>query len=317
MQCFMAPRFMKNVILYKVKYDSKDLSVNEKILFQSLMIKIMISFILLALTSACSQAKFAIVNAPSLTYNGKILKDIAYGDQERQKLDIYIPETEAKSLPVIVFFHGGRWSFGSKDQYKFVGMTLSQQGYIVVMPNPRLYPQVKHPIFAQDGAQAVAWVHNNIGEYSGNDKLYLSGHSSGAHIAGLITANEALLQPYDLNPNTIINAFAGISGPYDFEPEEPDLKDMFGPPSEYPNMQVTTFIEGNEPPMLLIYSDQDETVHIRNLELLKAGIEEEGGQVETQIYLKGDHIDAIAALSWVNPAGLSVAEDMNAFFEKF
>jgi acetyl esterase/lipase len=278
------------------------------------MFKKFLSFIAVLILSACSEAKFAVVNAPSVTYSGQIINNIAYGDNERQKLDIYIPNIDVKSLPVIVFFHGGRWSFGSKDQYKFVGMTLSQQGYIVVMPNTRLYPEVKHPTFVEDGAKATAWVHENIAEYGGNDDLYLSGHSSGAHIAALITANENYLEKFDLSTD-IINAFAGISGPYDFVPEEPDLKDMFGPPSDYHEMQLTTYINGDEPPMLLLYTEEDETVHIRNLELLRDKINEEGGQVETIIYPKGDHIDAVGALSWINPANLSIAEDIDRFFK--
>jgi acetyl esterase/lipase len=271
------------------------------------------SLSLLFILTACSEAKFAIANAPQLTYKGEIIRDVAYGVHERQKLDIYIPQTEEASLPVIVFFHGGRWSFGSKDQYKFVGLTLSKMGYIVVLPNHRLYPEVKHPAFIKDGAKAVAWVHENIGEYGGNERLYLSGHSSGAHIAAMLNADESYLKAYDLSPD-IINAFAGISGPYDFEPEEPDLKDMFGPPSNYSTMQVTSYINGDEPPMLLLYTKPDKAVHIRNLQLLKQKILSEGGMVETRIYQKGDHIDAIAALSWANPADLPIAEDMVRFF---
>lgn len=279
------------------------------------MIKIILSFIAIAFISACSNAKFAIVNAPALTYDGTIKKDIAYGTDERQKLDIFIPDNFQKPLPVIVFFHGGRWSFGSKDQYKFVGMTLSQLGYVVVMPNTRLYPTVKHPAWVEDGAMAVAWAYNNIAEYGGNKKLFLSGHSSGAHIAALVSADEKYLKKYNLTPK-IITAFSGISGPYDFEPDTDDLRDMFGPPSNYPEMQVTTFIDGTEPPMQLIYTGNDDTVHIRNLNRLKNGIEQKNGAVVSIIYPKGDHVDAVAALSWANPADLPVANDMDEFFKK-
>ena len=279
------------------------------------MIKTILSVIALAFLSACSNAKFAVVNAPALTYDGQIISDVAYGEDERQKLDIYIPEQFEKPMPVIVFFHGGRWTFGSKDQYKFVGLTLSKMGYMVVMPNTRLYPTVKHPVFVEDGAQAVSWVYNNIADYGGDNNLFLSGHSSGAHIAALITADQNYLKKYNLSPD-VIKGFAGISGPYDFDPDTDDLRDMFGPPSNYPTMQVTTYIDGNEPPMLLIYTADDETVHVRNLNRLKSKIEGEGGNVQSIIYAKGNHVDAVAGLSWVNMAGIPIADDMDGFFRK-
>ena len=278
------------------------------------MLKSFLLSISVLILSGCSNASFMVANAPQISYKGDIISNVSYGLEDRNKLDIYIPEAFEKPLPVIVFFHGGRWSFGSKDQYKFVGMTLSKLGYIVVLPNTRLYPEVKHPVFVEDGAKALAWVYSNIAEYGGNDNLYLSGHSSGAHIAALLTADETYLKQENLSTE-IVNAFAGLSGPYDFIPEEEDLMDMFGPPSKYSNMQVPTFIEGTEPPMLLIHTKDDETVIIRNLNRLKSAIDAKGGIVETIIYPSGDHVDAVAALSWVNPGKLSVAEDMDKFFK--
>ncbi len=280
------------------------------------MIKKIISFIAIAFLSACSDAKFTAVNAPSLTYDGEIVTDISYGNHDRQKLDIYIPKIEKEEpLPVIVFFHGGRWTFGSKDQYKFVGMTLSNMGYIVVLPNTRLYPEVKHPTFVEDGAKAVAWVYNNVAEYGADDNLFLSGHSSGAHIASLIVADESYLSGYDLSPD-IINAFAGLSGPYDFVPQDNDLKDMFGATeSEFSKAMTTPYIDGNEPPMLLIYGQKDEQVWARNHELLSDKIREKGGQVEVKLYPEADHTDTVSALSWINPARLDVASYIDTFFK--
>jgi acetyl esterase/lipase len=281
--------------------------------------KILFIFLLCSLMFGCTQIKFSIVNAPEATYSGEIIEDLPYGELDRQKLDIYIPDMakmELDSLPVIVFFHGGRWTDGSKDQYKFVGMTLSELGYVVVLPNTRLYPDVKFPIFAQDAAQALAWVHNNAHLHHGNKNLFISGHSSGAHLGALIIADNKYLAQYSLTPN-IVNAFVGLSGPYDFVPKKPDLKDMFGPPENFPKLVVTNYIDGNEPPMLLIYSDGDETVHPRNLRALKEGIAKAHGNVESIIYETGGHVATVSALSWVNPSGLSVKQDMDNYFRRY
>lgn len=277
--------------------------------------KILHILILTTFLTACTPLQFALVNAPSLTYEGQISEDIIYGQFSRQKLDIYVPNIDQETFPVVVFFHGGRWTDGSKEQYKFVGMTLSNMGYVVVLPNTRLYPDVKFPTFAEDAAKSVAWVHKNIANYKGNQNLFISGHSSGAHLGALIIADNSYLAAYDLQPN-IINAFAGISGPYDFEPKAPDIKDMFGPPENFPKMVVTNFIDGDEPPMLLIYTGEDNTVHPRNLEALKAGIEKANGKVQTIIYQTGGHAAPVAAFSWANPSDLPVPKDIDNFFKQ-
>jgi acetyl esterase/lipase len=259
--------------------------------------------------------QFALVNAPSVSYKGQIIEDVAYGQLPRQKLDIYVPDIKQDDFPVVVFYHGGRWTDGNKQQYKFVGMTLSNLGYVVVLPNTRLYPDVKFPLFAEDAAKALAWVHNNIAYYKGNKNLFVSGHSSGAHLGALIIADKSYLAPYELNPN-IVNAFAGISGPYDFVPQAPDIRDMFGPPENFPNLVVTNFIQGNEPPMLLVYTAEDTTVHPRNLQALKAKIEQVGGSVQAIIYPSGGHAAPVAAFSWANPSDLPVPKDIDDFFKK-
>jgi len=202
-----------------------------------------------------------------LAYDGQVSKDLSYGQLPRQKLDIYVPNIEQTSFPVVVFFHGGRWIDGSKDQYKFVGMTLSNRRYVVVVPNTRLYPEVKFPTFLEDAAKSVAWVNKNIARYKGNQNLFISGHSSGAHIGALIIADDSYLATHELKPN-IVNAFAGLSGPYDFMPKAADIREIFGPPENYPKMVVTNFIDGDEPPMLLIYTGEDDTVYPRHLKLV-------------------------------------------------
>lgn len=275
--------------------------------------KIVLILLCFTFLASCSQLLFKVANAPTHSFEGTIELDIPYGDLDAQKLDIYTPKAQTSPPPVVIFFHGGRWTFGNKSQYKFVGMTLAELGYMVVIPNTRLYPEVKFPIFIEDAAKSIAWVHSNIASYGGGQELFVAGHSSGAHMAALIVADQSYLEAFGLSVD-IINAFAGMSGPYDFEPKAPELKDMFGPPSQYPQMAVTNFIDGNEPPMLLIYTNEDETVHIRNLELLKAGIERANGKVETIIYSSGGHAATVGAFSWANPADLPVPEDIDRFF---
>ncbi len=267
--------------------------------------------------SGCTQLGIGLANIPAKFSAIEIKKDIAYGDHSSQKLDIYIPQnTQNTSLPVIVFFYGGRWKEGKKDIYAFVGKAFNDKNYVVAIADYQKYPNIKFPVFVEDGAKAIAWVHSNIKDYGGNpDQIFVSGHSSGAHIGALVTADESYLRAENKEPS-IIKAFAGLAGPYDFIPQADDLKDMFGPPENYPKMTVTTYIDGKEPPMLLLWGAKDNTVWERNLKLLSEQIIKKKGQVETKIYPNLDHVGIVSSLTWFFRRKAPVLDDIDRFFKK-
>ncbi|QHQ40647.1 alpha/beta hydrolase fold domain-containing protein [Microbulbifer hydrolyticus] len=266
--------------------------------------------------SACSSGAFFLANLPVKFAGPEVSRDISYGPEAWQKLDIYRPEKTNEPAPVLVFFYGGRWTFGNKEQYAFVAKTFADAGYVVVLPEYSKYPAVKFPAFIEDGAKAVAWTHRNIPEYGGDTRrFFISGHSSGAHMGALISANPKYLET-EGKPLSIITGFAGLAGPYDFIPQAEDLKDLFGPPKNYPNMQVPTFINGQQPPMLLLHGADDKQVILRNLNRLRDKIEKSGGVVEAHIYEGVDHIDIIGSLSWILDFKAPVERDMLDFFER-
>lgn len=279
--------------------------------------KFLSGFTILILTG-CTQAGVGVANLPARFGDLEIKKDISYGLEEEHKLDIYIPSSaKDKKLPVLVFFYGGRWSEGSKDMYAFVGEAFAQKDYIVVIADYQKYPDIKFPVFVEDGARAVAWVYNHIEDYNGDaGQIFLSGHSAGAHTAALLTADERYLAAEGID-KPIITAFAGLAGPYDFVPDAEDLKDIFGPPERYPQMRVTTFIDGSEPPMLLLWGDNDEAVWQRNIDLLEKKIKEENGVVEAKIYKGMNHVDIVAGLTWFFRGRSPVFNDVIEFFDQY
>ena len=106
---------------------------------------------------ACGGIAFTAANAPALFGEFERRADVPYGTGARQRLDVYTP-SHAQSRPIIVFWYGGGWERGRKSQYRFVGAALAKAGYVAVLPDYRLYPEVKFPAFVQDGAEALAWV---------------------------------------------------------------------------------------------------------------------------------------------------------------
>ena len=258
----------------------------------------------------------ALLNLPTFFSRTGLVRNIAYGQEPSQRLDIYLPAGhETRNLPVIVFFYGGRWMAGQKEIYRFAGDAFAKRGFIVAIPDYAKYPAVRFPAFAQDGAKALAWVSDHVAEYGGNPaRIFVAGHSAGAHIGALLAANPAFLANEGRDRGAVIRGFAGLAGPYAFTPDEPDLIDMFGPPECYPAMQVTTFIDGTQPPMLLLYGDADTTVRRYNLDRLEAKIQEKGGAVKSIIYPGIDHLWIVGTLGWLNWRGPAVASDITAFF---
>ncbi len=272
--------------------------------------------LLSALLSGCESAGFAVVNLPSYAGGATVARNIAYGPEPWQKLDVYTPKTPGKTPPdTIVFFYGGRWTKGARADYRFVGEAFAKKGFITVIPDYAKYPQVRFPAFVEDGAKALAWVHDHIVEYQGDPRrVHVAGHSAGAHIGALLAADQRYLAALNKTPGQVIASFAGLAGPYAFTPDEPDLIDMFGPSARYPAMQVPTFIDGSEPPMLLAWGADDKIVRRFNLDKLQAGIEAKRGRVRSIVYPGGNHINIVAALSWINPGSLPVLDDLAKFF---
>ena len=195
-----------------------------------------------------------------------------------------------------------------------MGAALAQQGFVTVIPDFRKYPEVRFPVFVEDGARALAWVADHIAEYGGRpDRIHLAGHSSGAHMAALLTVDQHYLATEGKEARLVIKSLAGLAGPYAFTPEDKDLVDMFGPPPRYPQMQATTFVEGNEPPILLLYGQKDGTVKPYNHERLAERIQDKGGRVEVITYPTLGHIGIIGTFSGLGPRS-SVVQDMSAFF---
>lgn len=121
-------------------------------------------------------------------------------------LDIYAPKT-VKHLPVMIMIHGGGWRNGDKSNRGFIENKVpffNENGYIAVSINYRLSPAIKHPAHIEDVAEAVAWIDKNINKYGGDkDKIFIMGHSAGAHLAALVAVDERRLKLHKLNLSAI------------------------------------------------------------------------------------------------------------------
>ena len=280
------------------------------------MTKFLCALSLLMALSACAGSDLLNATIPRDGYH--VVRDLAYGDSERQKLDIYVPDGLTKPAPVIVFFYGGSWQMGSKDMYRFLGQAFASKGYITVVADYRLYPDVYFPAFMEDGANAVKWTRDHIADYQGDTKnLYLAGHSAGGHIAALLTTDPHYLKQAGAAPSAI-RGLIGLAGPYDFLPlEDPKIIALFSRVPIRTTQPVTyvTATSGKLPPMFLGWGDEDDVVGRRNIDSLAAKARPHSPLVETHIYPETGHIGIILALAR-GFRGTPVLDDIAAFVEK-
>ncbi len=105
--------------------------------------------------SACSP--FTILNATIGEDGFTVHSGIRYGPDVRHALDVYVPKQLSGPLPVVVFFYGGSWRGGERADYLFAAEALTSRGYVAIVPDYRLFPDVRFPAFVEDGAKAVRW----------------------------------------------------------------------------------------------------------------------------------------------------------------
>lgn len=124
--------------------------------------------------------------------------DIPYSElSSRLRLDVFSPDQtgalQKGPLPVLIFVHGGGWFTGDKDFFgvhRGVARALARRGYVVVVPNYRLSPEVKHPVHVQDVGRAFAWTMKNVARHGGDpSRVILMGHSAGAHLVSLLATD--------------------------------------------------------------------------------------------------------------------------------
>ncbi|BFM10168.1 alpha/beta hydrolase [Simiduia litorea] len=248
-----------------------------------------------------TQATLFIVNQLALTQEMQRYTSIAYGSEAAQQLDVYTPinTTYTSSLPVVIFFYGGCWGACEtlpKEDYAFVAQTLLEHGIVVVIADYRLFPTVRFLSIIEDARNAVEWTHQHIAEYGGNPKqLFLMGHSAGAHLAAMLAMNQAYLSQ---DAYADLNGFIGLAGPYNFLPfDEPYMPELFGPPLNEHESQPITYVDGSEPPSLLLYGDADTRVKPVNIDGLFKRLEAANSPVQKRIYQGVDHADIIASFA--------------------
>lgn len=270
---------------------------------------------LAGLTTACSPISLFATLTPK-DPAVRIAEGVSYGADPRQKLDIYEPRGAAAGAPVAVFFYGGGWNSGRRQDYGWVGRALASKGFVTVVADYRLYPQVRYPDFLEDGALAVRWTADHAAAYGGDPgRIALIGHSAGAYNAVMLGLDTRYLKAVGVDPGRI-RAMAGLSGPYDFLPFSGVTERTFGAASDLPQTQPVNQVRGGAPPAFLATGADDDVVYPRNTHRLAAKLRAAGVSVEERTYPGVDHVRMALALSRPFRDRAPVLAEMSAFLHE-
>ncbi len=264
------------------------------------------------LLASCSPA--SILNATVPTGGVAVTRDVAYADGPGRTMDIYRPPGAAGQLPLVVFVHGGNWRTGDKDMYPFVALPLARRGAVVAVPNYRLYPDVQFPAFLDDTARAVAWAAAHAAAFGADGRrVFLVGHSAGAYNAAMLAVDPAFLAHAGFDRSRLAGV-VGLAGPYNFLPiTQPDVREVFASVQDGPRSQPITYVDGRNPPMLLLAGTDDTTVNPANTVSMATKVRAAGGVAEDKLYPNLGHIGIITAFAPLFQRRAPVLDDVWAF----
>ncbi|UPG85025.1 alpha/beta hydrolase [Luteibacter aegosomatis] len=269
-------------------------------------------FALLCLTG-CHATFFAAVNATQPGSGIVAHRDIPFAPDRDLSLDVYAP-LHAEHAPVVVYFYGGDWRFGQRGWYRWVGEALARRGVVAIVPDYRHWPAVRMDGFLRDGADAVRWAKDHAAMFGGDaSDLFVMGHSSGGHIAAMLATDKQWLASVGMKPRDL-SGLIGVAGAFDFLPlDEKAYLDMFGRTAdEQARSQPVHFVDGDEPPALLLQGEADTEVYPAEAISLEGRYRQMGEPVELKLYPGLGHEKLVFALGPLHRAA-PVMDDVMRF----
>ena len=274
------------------------------------MIRIKSALVFLALPVLAGCSAVSVLNGITPSSSFERTHSVAYGEGDRAVMDIYRTTTPKEAAPTLVFVHGGSWSEGSKDIYKFLAEGFTKDGYNVVVPNYRLFPEARYPdMIADTGASIRA-----AREMFPNRPVVLIGHSAGGYNALM-----AVMAP-ELSGLDVCASIAGVvslaapTGAYPLK-EEPFITifpDRFTG-QDAPMGRVDSV--SGLPPFFLINGLDDTTVGPKNAEDLAVALQARGFEAKTGLYDGMDHTDVVRLLSRHFDGDSSLKDDILGFID--
>lgn len=258
------------------------------------------------------------LNLPGTLDGGVTMRghDIAYAEGDRHTLDVYVPDNLDADAPVMVFLYGGAWRRGDKADYQFIGHAFAARGFVTVVPDYRLVPDVAYPDFLYDNAAAIKWVEDNIHLFGGDTgRIFLSGHSAGAYNAVMLGMDRTYLDEADVTAP--IRGVVGLSGPYSVYPFEfTELQEAFGHVDNPQMTQPINLTTAYSVPIFLGHGSNDLVVSVENSTAMEKKFLGDNRGLTMKVYDGMGHMDTVSALANVYRWRGPVLDDVMAFLNE-
>lgn len=251
-----------------------------------------------------------------LARTGVGTRHLPYGPLPRQKIDLYRPKGTATKA-VILYLYGGGWVSGARWYYRLFGRTMASRGYAVAIPDYHLYPQATFPAFVEDAALAFKWVREHAAQLGGSSaRVFVMGHSAGAHISALLALDPKYLRAHGLGPEAICGVI-GLAGPYTLDPLKwKGVQNIFAPSQAAPHSaRPIKLVRAGAPPMLLLHGERDRIVGPQASVNFAGALTAAGSQAEAKLYPRIGHFEIFAAYMWGWRWRARVLQDTEAFID--
>ena len=222
---------------------------------------------------------------------------VAYGSKDIEKLDIY--KTTRPNAPVFILLHGGRWRVAVANDYGFPAETFVRAGAHFVVPDFDWVQNVGGDlnVLATQTRHAIEWVHNNAASFGGDPtRIWLGGHSSGAHLAGV--ALTTLQQD-------IVKGAVLLSGMYDLKPVRLSSRSSYVKIDDATESALSPqrHIDRLHAPIVVMYGTRETPEFQRQSRDFAAAVKAAGKPVELIVAENYVHMETVESLG--NPYGLA------------
>jgi acetyl esterase/lipase len=249
---------------------------------------------------------------PGSQQKTRVIRDVPYAkaasaeNARRQTVDLYLPELSVRRPPLVVFIHGGFWAL-SDDEFQIgpaFANALVPRGVAVALVRYRLAPAYTHPAQVQDTAEAVAYLVQSAGRYGYDPKrVFLAGHSAGAHLAALLALDGTYLAAQRLTPRSLAGVVA-FSGIYDLRPK-PDMDEQthlavrqaFGEnPTDLAAASPVSHLQAAAPPFLILGAESDFSGFLPDGKKFADALRERGAKVQQLVIPDHDHFSLVGLI---------------------